>query len=311
MKMGCKKYNIMYMFLAGIICLTACAEADISRNKLVGYGVVQYYPQWNGVQPSDLDVYYYKVGDNLIPDPRHLSVGNLRDTLPVGRYRALVIKPVATGVSFGNLEKYEWGKIIAETYRGNGSVDAGRLLATPSDIFAVAVNDLNITEDQTVEINLVSPPRVQTVGLTFTFTTGAEDIRSISGVLYGTVSEIYIATNHTADGIGSAGTTGMPFQLDVTGNTVTTTIDLLGLYNPDDGKNYDCKVHLKILDAEGSTHELEADLNQFATAVLKEYGMKLPTGYTAAAEIEITRNGSEWITTTKEWDREGTIGEII
>lgn len=310
--MGRKKNHSIYLFLASIVCLclAACAEAEISRNKLVGYGIVQYHPQWNGVQPDDLDVYYYRVEDNMIPDPRHLSVGNLRDTLPVGRYRVLVIKPIATGASFGNLEKYEWGSIIADTYNGSNPTGSGRLLATPSGIFAVGVNDLNITEDQTVEVNLVSPQRVQSVNLTFTFPDGAEDIRSITGVLYGTVSELYIATNQTADGIENAGTTGMLFQQAVTGNTATATIDLLGLYNPEEGKNYDCRVYLELLDTEGNKHKLEADLNQFATAVLKEYGMKLPTGYIAEAEIEIKRVGDEWIATTKEWDREGTIGEI-
>lgn len=308
--MGRAGNSLKVMMLAGVAMLSACTEADIYQRKLVGYGVVQFVAQWGDVQPGALDIYYYKVGDNLVPEPRRLPAANLRDTIPVGRYRVLAVKPEATGASFGNLETYEWGQIMANTYSGSLSFGDVRLLAAPASIFAVAVSEVNIAEDKTVEVSLVSPDWVRSIGLSFTLADDAEVIRSISGALCGAVPAIYMTTGAAGEVPANAGSTGVPFEVAVAEKKATVVLDLLGIYNPKDGTNYDCKALLELYDAEGNRHELAADLNQFVSAILMEYGPKLATTSTLAAEIDIRWENSKWVAVTRVWDRDGTIGEI-
>lgn len=283
--------------LLSIIFLTSCIEettlqCDTKDTK----GILHVHPQWAEYDMRHaFDAHLYQEEAELL----YLKTPPMEYTISAesGAYSIINHNTDASGIQFTDLDNYHKAKATA--VRIDQSKAGTKELYPSENAFRLAVDSVAITAGEETHLYPLVHSLIKTLVLKFEVR-NTDKYQRINGALKGVYYAVYLATGLP---VGEETDWKIPFQIDINEDyTATAIIHLLGIYNPDNGDNYENSLHVELEDDEGDTYPTDVDLSDVITDMLEENKGDIPIDIPVEIEVELEVINGSLVVNVKPWE---------
>lgn len=298
------RYLIGGLFIF-IICMASCSKKKaLPDEPEETKGVLHVHPQWVNYDWSHT-LYTHLYHTKAAPIDLETASSEYIISAESGTYSIISHNTDVSGVLFTNLDNYDQAK--ATGIRIDQTRAETKELYPSSNAYRLAVESVIVTAGEENHIYPQVYSLTKTLVLQFEVRNG-EKFRRINGALEGVYYAVYLATGLP---VGEDTDWKIPFEIEINEeNTATATIPLLGIYDPDNGLNYQNTLSVVLEDDEGDTYPTDIDLSEIFTDILEENEGEIPIDIPVEIEVVLEVINGDLKVTVKPWDEGKGGGEI-
>jgi hypothetical protein len=270
---------ICYLLIANY----ACTRADVVYIESPK-GRVEIYPTSEHILPVVQYHFYNTDGKTEYFQLDSDNNGNFEGTLLTGTYRVIATNTSASHVLFDEMDSYETA-IVKAGLSPNTSADYTMLLQ-PDSVYSVIVENLVVTEGDTVRQEPVPVLLTKHLELVFTMQDGLDTkVVSMTGVLPGIYPAVRLYTRAGA-GIDQSPQMAVNFETVVKGDKREAHISLFGVHNDPDYTN---SLELNLTMNDGTSSKTTLDLTKALSDAINEG--TIPSKLSISVDVTITDDG--------------------
>jgi len=290
--------------------MLSCTRADIMYVQVpVVEGSVQIYPDMSKHTLPAMKYHFY----NTDTDQEYIvrscdGIGNFDATLPVGTYRVIATNTSASNVEFTGMNSHETA--IVKAHSQNSRLFISRsgnytMLLQPDNVYSTIVEELVVTENNTVRLTPVPTLLTKQLNLVFSMQSGLDtEVASMTGVLPGIYPAVHL---YTCEGtqIEQSPEMAVNFETVAEGNERKAQISLFGVCDPAT-VDYTNNLELELTMKDGSTSNVTLDLTEVISDIMEKNEGSIPPEL--SIPIEVTKTETDDIKVGVEvggWIEEG------
>lgn len=308
-----KKVNLLLLWAFVLAGLQSCTMGVVDYRTDEGKVIIR--PDWSGYDlPAGTKFYFYNTDGKSAPVEADGSAEGYVGMLPSGTYKMVAYNTDATQVEFQSMEKYETASVHAlpNTRRSVTRDGDVRCILQPSQLFSLALGDVEVEYLSTTEREVKPLPLTKTIRLEFKLTgDGVADAKKISGEICGVYPTLLLATGQpTPESINNCPNTTTAFDITLADNQGTAEIKVFGLHDPEGGNNYENRLTLAVTDKNNNIRNAEIDLSDVISDVIDKNGGTIPVEIPIEIQVEVSLKDAELKVSAKPWVEDTGSGEI-
>lgn len=288
---------------------SSCTEVDLAFRREEGTVIIA--PDWSGFTcPASACYRFYPdegTGAEVEQSDETVAADYFSMVLAVGSYHLLAYNTDASGVNFTGLERIASAEVCLASD------------VQPANVYSWNVDEVEVPLRGTVQFAPQPRRLVKLLVLHFQMT-GMEEADILSGELNGVYPSVSLLTGQPSKAsLSAAPDTKARFAAALTGAaaksaepayTASADIRLFGMLCPENGANYDCRLHLQVRKSVDETYSTTVDMSGVMTDIINRYAGEFPADETVEVDISISWVDSTLTAVVNSWTEGTGEGEI-